>query len=134
MMALLILYISGDGPNLRARVGERSEASLPAKSAPHPAFVVNQIRRSDLYFLHEIRERTVRPESDQDVDMIGHSVYGDELLSLGFHYTSYLFVDFFSVRFGNQRLSSLNCKYDVNVDLGVGVRHSVGPPQGRDNY
>ena len=80
MMLFLVSNVANDRVQLRMTVGERAIAFLPTEPSANPLFLVDEVRRVCFDISNEIRQSHNRLQSDQYVNVIGHSVDGDQLL------------------------------------------------------
>ena len=102
-------------------MGERAKTFLPFKSSGNPSLLVDESRRSGFDGAHQVRQGHRRFQADKNVEMIGHVVDGNELLSLGRNDARHVFLKFIFPLVADQVLSALHGKDDVNVDLRVGI-------------
>ena len=75
------------------------------------------------YVFDEVRYRYRGLEADQNVNMVGHSVYGNQLWACGAYCAANVFEQFFFEGRVYQRLSAVYREDHLNIDLGVSVRH-----------
>jgi len=123
MMFLLIADVVNDGCQLGMRVGEGTISFLPSKFAFHPFLLCDEAGRIRFNVPNQIRDRFVRSQANENMNMVGHSIDGKELLPFVRNDTCCVPMQFFFVFLWNQVLSSLDCKYDMNIYLRERVCH-----------
>lgn len=93
---------------LRFADGERRVTGLPGEIRTEAFLVVNPLRGTSLHVPHQLRNRDVRLEAEQDVDVVRHAVQGqepsllpaDDPLDVGVKLRAQLWIDERSPRFG----------------------------------
>ena len=76
-------------------IRKRTIAFLPTESPANPSLLVDELRRINLDVLNEFRQSHRRFQSDQNVNVIGHAVDGDQFLFAVLNDASYVLVEFF---------------------------------------
>lgn len=84
-------------------------------------FLVDEFGGAGFHITHQIRKRNVRFDADQQVQMVRHIVYGDQLLLLTGDNARDVFLKFFVMLRLNEVLPAGDGEHDVDVDLRVGA-------------
>ena len=106
---------------------ESAISFLPPELSLDPIPVVDKSRRIGFDVTNQIRNTLVGLQAHQNVDMVGHAVDGDELLSLIGDDAGGVFMQFFLVFLPNQVLSPVYGEDNVNIDLGECICHGIFP-------
>src|SRR6266446_6392183 len=90
MMSFLISNVANNRIQLRMAVRKRAIAFLPTEPSTNPPFLVDEVRRVRLDIPNEVSQCHCRFQSDQDVNVIGHAIDGDQFLSAVCNYAGYV--------------------------------------------
>ena len=96
---------------------------MPCKISCDPSFSVDEFRGISLDVPYEIRDWKIRSDAYQNMDVVRHGVDLNQLLFPVRDDAGDVFVEFSFVLFGDKRLSSFDGKYNVYVELAIGVCH-----------
>src|SRR5207245_293215 len=96
---------------------------LPAKPSAHPLLPINEIGGIGFDVAYQISQGHCGLESNENMNMVRHSVNGDQLLFVVPDDTSNVLVKFFLELWADKRKPTVNCEHSLNVDLRVGVCH-----------
>ena len=125
VVLFLILDVTDHRRQLRMRIREPAKAFLPVETSGNPPIAIDEIRRSSLDVTNEIRKRDIWLLADQNMSVVRHAMDGQQLLPLSRHDAGHVFLKFFLPFTANQVLPSFDREDNLNVDLGVGVRHLI---------
>src|SRR6266540_1979265 len=128
MMLLLVLDVADDGVELRAGIGESAKALLPGKPAGHPSLAFDETRRAGLDVANQIRQHQIRLQPNEQVNVVGHVINCNELLSLPRNNARDVFLELVVVLRANEILSAFDGEDDMDIDLRVGVGHARKMP------
>ena len=128
MVLLLILDVVDHRAELRSRIGESAESFLPCEAAKHPALLVNPTGGVGLDVTHEFGERRVRTQADEQMHMVRHVVYRNQLVPLRGNDAGDVFLEFVVVFRCDEALPAFHGKHDMDVNLRIGIRHAPTMP------
>ena len=106
-------------------VGERTKPLLPAKATGEPFIPINMIAGPGFYVPNQIGQGNVRILPNKNVGMVGHAIDRQKFLALAGHDSGHVLLEFFLAFAANEALARLDRKYDMNVDLRVGIGHAA---------
>ena len=90
--------------------------------------LVHEPRRTRLYTPHQIGQCSIWPQTDEQMQMIGHIIDGYQLLSLTGDNAGDIFLKFV-VTFGfDEVLSAFDSEHNTDLNLSVGVGHDWKMP------
>ena len=98
-------------------VREGAEAFLPAETAGHPAFAVDEVGGGVLDVAHQVLERHRRLETNQQMRVIGPAIDAHQLLPALGNNASDVSLDLFPELRADQVLAALDGKNDLDVNL-----------------
>ena len=105
-MLLLVLDVTNHCAELRTGIGERAESLLPRKPARRPALLIDEARRVRLNVPHELGERGIGSQADQQMQMIRQIVYRNQFVLLSRDDAGDVFLKFIIVFRGDKALRS----------------------------
>ncbi len=123
VMFYLVLDKSYDSGNLRMAVGKCPKPFLPCEMARNPSFAIDEVRRAVFDVAHEVRKGQFGLEADKQVRVVRHAMNRQKLLRTLCDDTADLFMKFFFEFRADQVLPSLDGKNNLDINLGVGIRH-----------
>lgn len=125
MMFFLVHHVIIDLAYLAMPVGKSTVAFLPLKFPFYKSFFVDPFRGFALYYLHQIRNGLCGVQTNEEVNMVGHTIDGNHFMLMILYNPSCVFEKLFFPRWLNQANPILNGKYKLNVELGKGVGHGA---------
>jgi hypothetical protein len=87
---------------------------------------VDELGRIRFDVSDQIRQRDIRFQSNQHMNVVSHTVDRDQFLALMANDSGDILVNLFFVFRANQALSALNGENDLDVNLRVGIGHNNG--------
>jgi len=124
VMFFLVADVTNYRGQLGVRVGKSAESFLPFKSTHDPVLGIDIIRRSRLYLADQSGQGKVGFQANQQMEMIGHVINGDELGTYMGDNARHVFLQFDLVLGTDEVLTALDSEYNVDIDLCVGICHN----------
>src|ERR1039458_4127593 len=128
MMLLLVLNVTNHRAKLGTRIRKRAKPLLPRKSSHHPMFLVDEFRRTGFHVAHQIGKCYVWFDADEQVHVIRHIVYRNQLLLLTGDDAGDVFLKFVVVFRLDEVLPAFDGEHNMEIDLRVGVGHASKMP------
>src|SRR5581483_2313677 len=99
---------------------------LPIECAREPFLLVNKVAGIGLDLPNQVGQCHKWPKSNQNVDVVGHTVDRDQLMFLVRNNTCHVALKLLPVLRRNQILSTLWCEDYLYINLAIGVCHYAG--------
>ena len=90
--------------------------------------LVDELRRAGFHVAHQIGKSHVRLDANQQVQMVRHVVYGDQLLFLTGDDAGDVFLQFVVMLRFYEALPTFDGKHYMDVDLRLGIGHAPKMP------
>src|SRR5712692_8191816 len=116
MMLLLVLNVANDRVELRMSVRKSAVAFLPAKPSANPFLLVDEIRGIGFDVSDQIRQGHRWLQSNQNVDVVRHSVDRDQLLAIVSHNSRHVLVKLFLELRTNEGKPPINREHSLTVN------------------
>src|SRR5665213_3254104 len=127
-MFLLVLNVTNHRAKLRTRIRKSYKTLLPRKTSGRPAFLFDEFGRSGFYIPHQIRKRQIWLHANEQMHMIRHIIYHNQLLLLSRDDASDVFLQLV-VMFGfDEALPAFDGEHDMDINLRVGICHEPKMP------
>ena len=124
MVFFLVVDVRNDITYLGPRIREYTISILPAEFLTHPVFVVDEFVAFYLNLLDEVRNQDRRIKSDEQVDMIGHTVNGEHFCFSVLDKTGNVFMKFLFVCSFDEALTVFDSKDEMKINLRICICHN----------
>ncbi len=123
MVGFLLLNVANHLLHLAFAVRKCAVAFLPLEMMPHQAVFIDPARAVFFDFFDQLGNGLGRAQANQHMHMIGHTIDLKHFMAVVLHDASDVGKKIGSPGFVQGSIPVFGCKYVVDVNLGVGVRH-----------
>jgi hypothetical protein len=123
MVPFLIVDVADHGIQLRMRIGKSTKSFLSGEPSVDPLAFVDVVGATRFDVTHQIGERHIWFQPDQDVRVVRHAMHRQQLLFLAGDDAGDVFMEFLLPLRPDEVLPSFDRKDHLDVDLALGVGH-----------